>query len=276
MKTRLSEKILTYALLILFSLFTLIPLLWAVSTSFKPSNEIFSIPPRWIPKTFTLDNYETVLFHSAIPRYFINSLYIGLTTSLLSLLFGGAAGYGFARFKVRGARGLSLFMLVSQMLPLIVVMIPVYFFMDRLHLIDSPIGLAIAYLIFTMPLVTWMIRSYFQGIPNELREAAEIDGCTQLRALLAVELPLAAPGVAATGIYAFVMSWNEFVLASVLTLSDKSRTLPIGLSMFSTSFTVDWGSTMAATVLISIPVILLFLWLQKYFISGLTMGSVKG
>lgn len=224
----------------------------------------------------SLDNYANVLFASSIPRYFINSLYIGIVTALLSLLFGGAAGYGFARYKIRGGKVLSLFMLVSQMLPLIVVMIPIYFLMDRLHQIDSPIGLAVSHLVFTLPLVTWMIRSYFTSIPKELREAAEIDGCSQLKALFLVELPLAAPGVAATGIYAFVMSWNEFVLASVLTLSDKSRTLPIGLSEFSTMFSVDWGSTMAAATLISIPVVILFLWLQKYFISGLTMGSVKG
>lgn len=276
MKTSLSQKCLTYFFLVLFALFTSIPLLWAVSTSLKPSNEIFSIPPKWIPKSITLQNYVNVLFDSSVPRYFLNSLYIGIITTLLSLLFGGAAGYGFARYQIRGGKSLSLFMLVSQMLPLVVLMIPIYFLMDRLHLIDSPIGLAVSHLVFTMPLVTWMTRSYFLGIPKELREAAEIDGCSQLKALFLVELPLAAPGIAATGIYAFVMSWNEFVLASVLTLSDKSRTLPIGLSEFSTSFNVDWGSTMAAAVLISVPVIILFQWLQKYFVTGLTMGSVKG
>lgn len=276
MKTSIVKKVLTYALLIFFAALILIPLLWAVSTSVKPGNEIFSLPPRWIPKNITLENYRNVLFHSSIPRYFINSLYIGLITAAFSLLFGGAAGYGFARYKITGSKGLSLFMLMSQMLPLIVLMIPIYFMMDRFRLIDSPIGLAISYLVFTMPLVTWMSRSYFLGIPKELREAAEIDGCSQIQALFAVELPLAAPGIAATGIYAFIMAWNEFILASVLTLSDKSRTLPIGLSEFSTMFTVDWGGTMAAAVLISVPVIILFLWLQKYFISGLTMGSVKG
>lgn len=276
MRIPLSKRIFTYVLLVLFALFSLIPLLWAVSTSLKPSNEIFSIPPKWISNNMSLDNYEKVLFASSIPRYFVNSLCVGTITMLLSLFFGGAAGYGFARYKIRGGKGFSLLMLVSQMLPIIVIMIPIYFLTDRLHLIDSLIGLAVSHLFFTLPLVTWMILSYFMGIPRELREAAEIDGCSTLRALFVVELPLAAPGIVATGIYAFVMSWNEFILASVLTLSDKSRTLPIGLSEFSTMFRVDWGSTMAAAILISIPVVILFLWLQKYFISGLTMGSIKG
>ena len=270
-------KVVVSSLLLIFlALFTLIPLAWVISTSLKPSIEIFSIPPRWIPKEITWDHYKNVLFESSIPRYFLNSLMVGLLTTLFSLLLGGAAGYGFARFRFKGNKPLSLFMLFSQMLPLTVLMIPMYFILSEFNLLDSIFGLAVAHLLFSMPLVTWMTRSYFMSIPKELEEAAMIDGCSHLKALFKVILPLAAPGLAATGIYAFIMSWNEFVLASILTSSDKARTLPVGLTEFSSMFEVDWGSTMAASTLISLPVIIFFLWLQKYFVQGLSQGSVKG
>lgn len=267
---------LSYLCLIILVLITIFPLLWIISTSIKPSVEVFSIPPRWIPENLSFENYSNVLFNSSIPKYFVNSLIVGLITTFLSVVVGGAAGYGFARYHFKGNQSLSLFMLFSQMLPLTVLMIPIYFMLSGLGLLDSLLGLGVAHLILTLPVVTWMSRSYFIAIPKELEEAAKIDGCNQLQALIKVILPLAAPGIAATGIYAFIMSWNEFVLASILTNSDSARTLPIGLTEFSSMFEVDWGSTMAAATLISIPVILFFLWLQKYFIQGLAQGSVKG
>ena len=268
--------LITYLLLFFLAGFVLFPLLWIISTSVKPSSEIFAIPPRWIPNNLTLQNYTNVLFTSAIPKYFINSLVTGLLATVLSLILGGAAGYGFARYKFKGNKSLSLFMLLSQMLPLTVLMIPIYFLMLWLNLLDSIFGLALAHLILTMPLVTWMTRSYFIAIPKELEEAALVDGCSPLKALFKVIIPIAAPGIAATGIYAFIMSWNEFVLASVLTSSATARTLPIGLTEFSIMFEVDWGSTMAAATLISLPVIIFFLWLQKHFVQGLSQGAVKG
>ena len=268
--------LITYLLLFFLAGFVLFPLLWIISTSIKPSSEIFTIPPRWIPNNLTLQNYTNVLFASAIPKYFINSLVTGLLATVLSLILGGAAGYGFARYKFNGNKSLSLFMLLSQMLPLTVLMIPIYFLMLQLNLLDSIFGLALAHLILTMPLVTWMTRSYFIAIPKELEEAALVDGCSHLKALFKIIIPIAAPGIAATGIYAFIMSWNEFVLASVLTSSATARTLPIGLTEFSIMFEVDWGSTMAAATLISLPVIIFFLWLQKHFVQGLSQGAVKG
>lgn len=266
----------SYLILVVLVLFVLFPLAWVISTSLKPSSEILSIPPRWIPEQITFEHYKNVLFESPIPQYFLNSLKVGILTTVLSLLLGGTAGYGFARYSFKGNKPFSLFMLFSQMLPLTVLMIPMYFMLSKFGMLDSIIGLSIAHLLFSMPLVTWMTRGYFMSIPKELEEAAMIDGCSHLQALFKIILPLAAPGIAATGIYAFIMSWNEFVLASILTTSDKARTLPVGLTEFSSMFEVDWGSTMAASALISIPVIIVFLWLQKYFVQGLSQGAVKG
>ncbi|MBW8352012.1 carbohydrate ABC transporter permease [Bacillus sp. IITD106] len=270
------KVLLSYTFLLFMVIFVLFPLAWIISTSFKPSTEILSIPPRWLPEHGTLDHYKNVLFHSSIPVYFVNSVKVGLLSTLISLVLGGAAGYGFARYKFKGNKPFSLFMLFSQMLPLTVLMIPTYFVLAKLGVLDTILGLAISHLIISMPLVTWMTRSYFMSIPKELEEAAMIDGCSHLKALFKIILPLAAPGIAATGIYAFIISWNEFVLASILTTSDKARTLPVGLSEFSSMFEVDWGSTMAASALVTFPVIIVFLWLQKYFIQGLSQGSVKG
>lgn len=275
-RASLLRKVFTYVLLILLVLFVLFPLAWVLSTSVKPSSEVFSIPPRWIPGHFTLEHYKNVLSDSSIPRYFWNSVAVGLLATLLSLLLGGAAGYGFARYRFKGSEPLSLFMLFSQMLPLTVLMIPIYFVLLRIGLLDTVWGLAAAHLILTLPVATWMCRSYFRAIPQELEEAAQIDGCSHLRALLVVVLPLAAPGIAATGIYSFIMSYNEFVLASILTSSDSAKTVPIGLTEFSSMFNVDWGGTMAAATLVSLPPIVFFLWLQKYFVQGLGQGAIKG
>lgn len=265
-----------YILLLFVVLVTLLPLGWILSTSFKPSIEIFETPPRWIPRNPTIANYAQVFFKSTIPHAFLNSLIVGTVSAFLALLIGGAAGYGFARFRFRGNSFLSIFMLVSQMLPLTVLMIPMYYMESAAGLIDTLFGLAVAHLVITLPLVTWMAKGYFRGIPKEIEEAAAIDGCSTTKSLMMIVLPLARPALVATGIYAFISSWNEFTLANVLTQSDNSKTVPIALSQFSTFFKVDWGSTMAASAIITIPVIIGFMCVQKYFVSGLVSGAVKG
>lgn len=265
----------SYAAVTLTVLVTLIPLGWIVSTSLKPSVEIFSNPPRWIPINPTISNYTDVLLNSHIPRAFLNSLLIGLLSTFLALLLGGAAGYAFAKYKFRGSKFFSLFMLISQMLPLTVLMIPLFYMQNNIGLIDTKLGLAIAHLVISMPLVTWMCKGYFSGIPKEIEEAATIDGCSTVQLFAKVILPIIRPALAAAGIYAFISSWNEFPLATVLTRSMDSRTVPIALNEFSSFFRVNWGNTMAASAIITIPVIISFMLVQKQFVSGLTSGAVK-
>lgn len=269
-------KVFIFAVLLVAVLITFLPLGWIISTSFKPSVEVFAKPPVWIPINPTTASYEDVLFNSSIPKAFLNSAVVGLVTVVLALLLGGASGYAFAKFKFRGRKFLSLFMLISQMLPLTVLMIPMYYMENSIGLIDTKIGLAIAHLIISLPLVTWMAKGYFAGIPVEIEEAAIIDGCSTVQSLVKVVLPLVRPALAATGIYAFISSWNEFALANVLTRSMNSRTVPITLNEFSSFFKVNWGDTMAASALITIPVIVIFICVQKQFITGLASGAVKG
>ena len=266
----------TYLILFCAVLLVLMPLLWIISTSLKPSAEIFAKPPHWIPNAPTMQNYITVLTESAIPTAFLNSFLTGLMAALASLVLGGCAGYAFARFRFRGNKLLSLFMLISQMLPLTVLMIPMYYMENTMGLIDTRFGLAMAHLIICMPLVTWMARGYFQGIPREIEEAAMVDGCNTLQTLLRILLPLLRPALAATGIYAFVSSWNEFALANVLTRSLASRTVPIALNEFSSFFKVDWGQTMAAAAMITLPIILVFMLIQTQCVEGLASGAVQG
>ena len=265
-----------YFLLILVLMMTIIPIGWVLSTSVKITTEVFANPPRWIPDVLTIENYKTVFLDSAIPRAFLNSVIVGLLTSLIALLLGGSSGYAFARFQFRGSKFLSLFMLISQMLPLTVLMIPMYYMENEIGLIDTKIGLAIAHLVISLPLVTWMAKGYFKGIPKEIEEAATVDGCSTMQTLTKIVLPLLKPALVATGIYAFISSWNEYALANVLTRSEQSRTVPIALNEFSSFFKVDWGSTMAAAMIITVPVIIAFMLVQKQFVEGLAAGAVKG
>ena len=265
-----------YIFLIIAVMIVLAPLLWIISTSLKPTIEIFQKPPHWIPYNITFENYISVLTKSSIPKAFLNSLLVGFMAAFISLLLGGSAGYAFARYRFRGNRIFSLFMLVSQMLPLTVLMIPMYYMENRIGLVDTKFGLAMAHLVICMPLVTWMTRGFFKGVPKEVEEAALVDGATRMQVMRIIILPLVRPAIAATGIYAFVSSWNEFALANVLTRSDSSKTVPIALSDFSSFFKVDWGQTMAAATIITIPIVILFLAIQKQFVAGLSNGAVKG
>lgn len=268
--------VIVYILLSVAVVVALFPLAWVASTSFKPGNEVFSNPPYWIPKVPTLKNYIMVLTESSIPRAFLNSMIVGGISTFISLILGGSAGYAFARFKFRGSKALSLFMLISQMLPLTVLMIPMYYMGNAVGLVDTKLGLAIAHLAISMPLVTWMAKGYFKGIPKEIEEAAIMDGCTTMQMLTKILIPLLKPALAATGIYAFISSWNEFAIANVPTRSETSRTVPLALSEFASFYRVDWGQTMAAAMIITLPIIIVFMLVQKQFVEGLASGAVKG
>jgi ABC-type glycerol-3-phosphate transport system permease component len=268
--------VIAYVILIALLFFALAPVALMIGTAFKPNVEIFQVPPRWLPRAPTLSNFHKVMFNSGIPRYAFNSVIIATLMTFTALVLGTLAGYGFSRFKFRGNRALSLFMLLGQLIPLIALIVPFFQIFDAVGLLDTKIGIALAHLTTALPLVTWMSASYFSTIPVELDEAAIIDGCTRMQALRKVVLPVALPGIISIALFAFLMSWNEFVLASVLTNTDNSKTLPIGLSEFATMFTVDWGSTMAAAFLMTVPVVAVFLLFQKQFVSGLSAGAVKG
>lgn len=275
-RRRLPLAVLTWVALAVLLVWTLWPVVLMAFTSFKPGNEIFAIPPTLAPKHWTLDNYKTVFSSSSMPHALVNSIVVGLFVAVATLIFCFSAGYALARYKFPGARPVALFILVGQLVPLTVLLLPLYKIVNSMGLLDTTIGLAFVHLTITVPLVTWMIRNQIAAIPVEVEEAALVDGCSRLDVISYVTLPIAAPGLTAAGMFAFLQSWHEFLFASVFTTSDSARTAPVALTQFATEYKVDWGSTMAASVVLTIPVVIVFMALQRYFVGGLTSGAVKG
>lgn len=272
----ISQQVLTYGFLLLLILFALFPAVWMFSTSIKPADEVLTIPPKIMADQPTFSNYSRVLFESTIPRAFLNSVIVSVGTTLLTLLISTFAGYGFARFKFRGSGTLSIGLLFGQMLPTVVLVIPLYMIFSDVNLIDSYAALIIANLATALPMAVLLLTSFFRTVPRELEEAAKIDGTSSLGALFRIVLPNAAPGLVAVGVFSFINSWEEFLYALNFTNSATVRTLPIAISEFSGQFIIDWGGMMSASFIISAPVLLIFLLCNKYFIKGLSDGAVKG
>lgn len=277
---KLINTIVIYFFILLISFFAACPLLWMLSTAIKPRDQLFRIPPQWIPNNPTLEHFERVLFPTRpngklFFRYFINSTIVSVVSTILSVAVSVPAAYAFSRFNFPGKDVAYFGVLARNMFPLIVFLIPLFILMRILRLQDTYAGLIIAYLTFTLPLSIWLLKGFFDGIPKELERAARIDGCTRFGAFVRIILPLTAPGLAATAIYSFILAWNEFAYALTLTHSTSMRTLPVGLAYFFTENTADWPGLMATAFTISVPVVIMFLILQRYFVAALTQGAIK-
>jgi multiple sugar transport system permease protein len=254
----------------------LFPFLWMGLSSIKQLNELYTIPPRWWPDHPTLANYYKVLFESRIPRYFLNSIIISVGSTGLALILAVFAANGFARFRFRGQSFWQASILVGQLLPTAAMIVPLFITLKVLGLVNTYWGLILVYMIITLPLSVWMLTSYFRAIPLELDEAAVIDGASRVRILFRITLPLSFPGIVAVLVYSFITTWNEFIFALCFATDSSVKTLPIGLAEFSTEFNTDWGAVMAASMVMTVPIALLFLVFQKFFVGGLTAGATKG
>ena len=261
------------ALIVVVCLF---PFVWMGLSSIKQLNELYTIPPRWWPDNPTLANYYKVLFQSRVPRYFVNSVIISVGSTGLALILAIFAANGFARFRFRGRAFWQAFILVGQLLPTAAIIVPLFITLKVLGLVNTYWGLILVYMIITLPLSVWMLTSYFKAIPIELEEAAIIDGASRVGILFRITLPLSKPGIVAVLVYAFITTWNEFIFALCFATDSTVKTLPIGLAEFSTEFNTDWGAIMAASMVMTIPIALLFLLFQKLFVGGLTAGATKG
>ncbi len=252
------------------------PFVWMALSSVKTLGELYTVPPVWLPEAPTLENYRKVLFDSNVPRYFLNSTVISLGATAIALVLAIFASYGFARFHFRGKPACQAFILVGQLLPTAAIIVPLFITLRVLGLVNTYLGLILVYMILTLPLSVWMLTSYFRAIPVELEEAAIIDGASRLGVLFRITLPLSLPGIVAIVVYAFVTTWNEFIFALVLAQDCRVKTLPIGIAEFTTEFNTDWGAVMAASLIMTLPIALLFLAMQRLFVGGLTAGAVKG
>ena len=258
-----------------------IPGLWVVLNSFRPTVDIMAKPPVWIPRGLNLDNYYAMFGgagEGGVPvlQYFTNSLIISVTSTLIALLIGMAGGYAFARYRFKGKSAIFIGLLLTRAVPGVALSLPLFIVMAKTGLIDTHVGLILVYVAMNVPFTIWLIDGFFRQVPPDLAEAAEIDGCTRWQAFWKVEFPVAKAGVASAGIFAFLTSWNEYALASQLTRSTFSKTMPVGLRDFTSEFTINWGGMCALAVLMIIPALILTFLVQKHLIAGLTFGGVKG
>ena len=267
-------KLVTPILLIVVAAYVFGPLVWLFNASFQTRSELFSRPPTWLPSSLYLRNYQAVLNDPSVLQSLGNSLFLAVTTTLLALIIGSLAAYSFARLRFPARGPLFITILATQMVPAVVILIPLFVTMRRLGLIYTYQGLVIVYLSFTIPYVIWLLRAYFLSIPEEIEDAARIDGCTRLGAIFRVVLPLSAPGFISTGIFVFIGAWNEFLLASILA-NNATKTFPIRLAQFVGEEETAYEHMFSAAILGVLPVFVLVMVFQKFIISGLTEGGVK-
>ena len=267
------ERLLLNLLLLIFILWILFPLYWLITTSIKPRLLAFQMPPVWIFKP-TLENYIHVLQQGNFLDYFINSILLATGISIVTIFFATPAAYGLSRFQFKGKEILSTWILVVRMAPPIAFALAFYLWFKYLGLLNTFIGLIIAYQIVTLPLAIWILRAFFQGIPIELEEAAAIDGCSKAKALLLITLPLALPGISTTAILTFIIGWNGFLFVLILGGRD-TLTLPVGIQFFIGFEGVNWGYLTAAGFITILPVMIFGVLIQKGFVKGLTAGYDK-
>jgi ABC-type glycerol-3-phosphate transport system permease component len=252
------------------------PLLWMLSTALKPSGEIFATPPVLVPRTTTLGNFHRLFADSSFLTYFQNSVLVALATVVLALVVSAAGAYGLTRFRFPGREKIAGLILLTYMFAPIMIVIPFYILVKQLGIVNTHLALVLSYTTFCLPFCLWLLRTFFQGIPVELEEAALVDGAGRPRAVWHVVLPLALPGLIATGIFTFILAWNDFLFALVLITSDELKTLPVGVQDLFNATIVDWGMIMAAGVMITVPTIAFFVAVQRHLIQGWGAGGVKG
>jgi ABC-type glycerol-3-phosphate transport system permease component len=256
--------------------FAAFPLAWMASTAFKSSQEIFVTPPTLVPRDFTLANITRLFDETKFLIYFRNSITVSLSTVAITLLLSTPAAYSLTRFRFVGREKIAALILFTYMFAPIMIIIPFYVMIRWLGLANTHVGLILAYAAFCLPFNLWLLRTFFQTIPIDIEDAALIDGANRLQSVLYVILPLALPGIIATGIFTFILAWNDYIFARVLISSDDLKTLPVGIADLYNASVVDWGIIMAAGLLVIVPIAGVFVLIQRYLVGGWGAGGVKG
>jgi multiple sugar transport system permease protein len=269
-----TRKILTILALIPVLIWTLFPIYWVLTASFKTELSLYAKPPQWL-FTPIIENYRRVLFNIPFFQYMTNSLVIALGTTVGSLVLGTLAAYGFSRVRFRGSEALRFLVLVTRMVPRMTLVVPYYLLMLKIGMLDTYSGLVIAYVSFAMPFSIWLLIGFFDDVPIQVEEAAMVDGCSPWGTLFRIVIPIAAPGLAVAAIFAFLVSWNEFLFALILS-GPASKTLPVVIAGLTTDLGPLYGEMSAAAVMVMLPNIIMTIILQRYVVRGLTLGAVKG
>lgn len=266
--------------LVLMLIYTIVPMAWMFLTSLKTGFAAMQYPPQWWPAEPTLSNYAKLVDPSnSIGRdflhYFFNSMWVSTVTTVLAVIVAVPAAYAFSRFRFPGRTFLFFAVLLRNMFPAVIFLVPLFILMRWLGLVNTHGSLILTYLTFGLPLAIWLLKGFYDNIPIQLEQAARIDGATRFQAFLLIVMPLSMPGIIATAIYSFIGAWNEYIYAYTFLSKNEQMTLPVGIQRFFSENTTDWPGLMAASFMMSVPVVVLFLVLQRYFVRALTEGAVK-
>jgi len=266
----------TYAVLLIFTAVAVYPILQVLTISLRPSDKLLSTSLEIIPENATLDNYVSLFRDRPFLRWLWNSTFVSLVVTLTGVALASMTGYAFSRFQFIGKKIGLLSLLTTQMFPATMLLLPLYIMLIKLGLINTYLGVMVIYAATALPFTIWTMKGYYDTIPYSLEEAARIDGCNQFQAFGRVILPLAAPALVITALFAFMTAWSEYLVAAQILQDSDLWTLPLGLKSFESNMSTEWGLYGAASLIVTIPVVVLFLMLSKYLVSGLTLGSVKG
>lgn len=276
MRSTFKKKLLPVCVILIGVLMVGVPFIWIITTSIKPQDQIFTIPISYFPKQVTLQHYIHAWKTEPLIRWYTNTIIVSVSSTVLGMILATLAGYGFSRFRIKGRLPLLVIILLSQMFPQILIVIPYFVWMSRFNLVDSYLSLILAYLGSILPFSTWTLKGFFDTVPRELDQAAKIDGCGEIATFLRIILPLSLPGIGAATLFAFLTAWNNYLLTLILVTKSTMLTLNVGVTKFISDFGIQWGSLNAVVVLTALPIVLAFIFLERYMVAGLTSGAVKG
>ena len=273
---RAMSRVLSYAILLIAAFVAVYPVLYIVTISLRPGDALLSRSLAVIPDGATVESYRALLTETPFLRWLANSVLVALVVTITGVVLASTSGYAISRFRFKGRGALMSSLLVTQMFPATMLLLPLYIVLIKLGLLNSYVGLVVIYTATALPFCIWQMKGYYDTIPASLEEAATIDGATAWQTFYKVILPLAAPALVITALFSFMTAWNEYVIAAVVLQDTELFTLPVGLKLFQSQMNTQWGLYAAGSLIVSVPVVVLFLALSRYLISGLTLGAVKG
>ena len=275
MQPRRWQRVLVYGLLLLLLFVYISPIYWTLITSFKKLPEMMATHPTFFPKNATLQHYKDVFYDSNYTTFMENSLKVGIASTLLTLILSIGAAYSLSRLRFRGKTLFSLGILLVYLFPGVLLIIPLFRVMAKLGLYDDIRSVMLVHVILALPFGIWTLRSFFDGVPVELEDAARIDGANRLRVLVQIFMPLVTPGIATVAIFAFVVSWNDYLFPVILLSSPDNQTIPVGIAGWTSAYSINWGQVSAASMMTVVPVVLFFALVGRFFVQGLAAGAVK-
>ena len=266
----------TYIALILASLISMFPVLWAITTALKTDGEVNSFPPTLLPGKLNLGNFSAVIFQSDFPKYLLNSVIVTVICILVATLIAAHAAYALTNFRIRYKKQMMFIILMTSMVPPVAMLVPLYMLSVKLGLYDTRFLLILIYTAWRVPVLAWILRGFFEKLPKELMEAGIIDGCSQAMVFYRIILPISKPGIASAALLSAVYVWNDFLVSSTFTTKNELRMLSIGLYNYISQYGIQWGKLMAAVTISIVPIVILFVLLQRHFVEGMAAGAVKG